>query len=296
MINKNASSMALGAIIIGFSPILTKAVSLSPTTIALYRFLFGAIAIAAFLAFKKEKIHFPSLKKSLPYLVASGLLFALDLWFWHRSIIYIGAGIATLLANTQVFYLIIFGWVFYKERPRWFFYPGMMLALIGLSLSSIPYINFSVMDKSSLGIIFGLLTGLTYALVTYCMQKSTKIYEGKGPWPIFSITLLASLFSLLITLFEGKFSFAQGSDLGFMILYGAGVHFIGWFCITFAISKIPLALASLLLLLQPVFATIFGNIIYGEPLNNIQIIGLILSLLGIFLASTAKTKKSNAVV
>jgi drug/metabolite transporter (DMT)-like permease len=288
MINKNTSSMAIGAIIIGFSPILAKAVNLTPTTIGFYRFIFGALGMTFYLFIKRNHLDLSSLKSALPYMILSGLLFALDLWFWHRSIIYIGAGIATLLANTQVFYLVLFGWFFYKEKPKWYFYPGMLLAIIGLTLSTLPHLNFSMMDKSSLGVIFGLLTGLSYALVTFTMQKSTKIYQGKGPLPIFIITIFAAVFSLLFVLNEGNIEIPKGPDLYFMILYGAGVHFLGWLCITFAITNIPLALASLLLLLQPVFATFFGNLIYNEPLSQIQIFGLTLSLIGIFLASNAK--------
>jgi len=283
--------MALGAVIIGFSPILAKAVNLSPTLIGFYRFFFGAIGIALFLMIKKHKLHTKSFHKALPYLLVAGLLFALDLWLWHRSIVYIGAGIATLLANTQVFYLVIIGWFINKEKPQWFFYPGMILALVGLTLSSSSFINFNVLDKNSLGVIFGLLTGVTYALVTFSMQKSIKIYQGSGPWPIFCITVFAALFSLGLVLAEGSFQIATNTDLGFMFLYGAGIHFMGWLCITYAISNIPLALASLLLLLQPTFATIFGHLIYDEPLSNTQIVGLILSLSGIFLASTAKKSK-----
>ena len=41
--------------------------------------------------------------------MAAGVFFSLDLWFWHRSIIYIGPGLSTLLANFQVFILMLVG-------------------------------------------------------------------------------------------------------------------------------------------------------------------------------------------
>ena len=36
--------------------------------------------------------------------VLAGLFFAIDLFVWHRSIVIIGAGVATILANTQIFW------------------------------------------------------------------------------------------------------------------------------------------------------------------------------------------------
>ena len=51
-------------------------------------------------------------------LVLSAIFFALDLWFWHRSILYVGAGLSTLLANFQVFIMMAAGaWLVVKGRP-----------------------------------------------------------------------------------------------------------------------------------------------------------------------------------
>src|SRR3972149_4181289 len=46
-----------------------------------------------------------------------GLFLALDLAVWHRSIELIGAGLATVLANTQIVFVGLIAWAVHRERP-----------------------------------------------------------------------------------------------------------------------------------------------------------------------------------
>lgn len=295
--NKYFISMAVGAIFIAFSPIVTRAVSLSPSSISFYRFFIGFIAISSVLlikelqsqnSFKIEEEHKIRLKKSLPAFAMAGLFFSFDVWLWHRSIIYIGAGIATLLANTQVIYLALFGKFILKDKTNWFLYPSMIITITGIILSSLPFITSFTLDTNSLGIIYGLLTGVTYAILTIFLRRGVKTYQTNGLWPVYCLTAFAAFSSLLIALLEGSLETPSSKDLIFMLIYGGIIHFGGWLLISKSLSKLPIAIASLILLLQPVCATIFGHLLYEETLSKIQMIGLGLSLIGIYLSSISK--------
>lgn len=288
MINKNLIPLAAGSITIGLSPILSKAVTLSPTLIGFYRFFFGALAMGIVVLIQKETFDRKSFTKALPYILGAGAMFALDLWFWHRSIKSIGAGIATILANTQIFYVVGISWFFLKEKPKWIFYPGMFLAFTGITISSWSHIKFGVLDDKAMGVILGLLTGLSYAIVTFFMKKSTTIYQGSSSIPILGITAAAAFVSFIFSAFESNFALPVGKDLLYLIIYGGVIHCLGWMLIAGSISKVPLSIAGLLLLLQPVFATIVGNLIYLEPLGPFEALGLLLSLAGIYMASNSK--------
>jgi drug/metabolite transporter (DMT)-like permease len=43
-------------------------------------------------------------RRGVGFAVASGFCFAVDLSLWHRSIVYVGPGLATLLCNLQMFF------------------------------------------------------------------------------------------------------------------------------------------------------------------------------------------------
>lgn len=289
--NKNILSMSLGAILIGFSPIVTKAVTLHPTTIGFYRFFFGVIIMGLVVVGSKEKINWQNLKKAAPYFALSGLFFAIDLWFWHRSIIYIGAGIATVLANTQVLYLALFERLILKQKSLWYLYPSMMVAVAGITLSSFPFFHHFKWDQSSAGIVWGLMTGITYAIITLFLRKGLSIYQGKGVTPLLTVSFFACLAAFFLAVVEGEVKWVQGPDFYYMILYGMGIHFGGWYLISKSINSIALVLAGLLLLLQPIFATLFGHILYDESLSFIQMMGLVLALVGIYFSSVAKKQR-----
>ena len=61
-------------------------------------------------------------------------LFATDLSLWHRAIGHLGPGLATILANFEVFFLAAFGIVVLKESVDWRFLVSAPLAVVGLLL------------------------------------------------------------------------------------------------------------------------------------------------------------------
>lgn len=288
----NILNVALGAIIIAFSPILTKAVNLPPTMIGFYRFFFGSISLGLIYLFSKRENNPQGFKQALPYYFISGCVFSLDLWFWHRSIINIGAGIATLLANSQTFYLIIIGRIIFKDKFGKLFIPAMLLAIIGMGMVSISQMNLSTNEKTIEGIIFGLLTGISYAIVTISLKKASSFNPTGKIVGILTITIIATMTSLITVLLEENFQIGRNEDLFYMFIYGAIVHSLGWYLISNSINKIPIGLTSLLLLLQPLLATLMGAFIYQEALSSYQKLGLVLSLIGIYLASVSKSEKS----
>ncbi|HEY1992507.1 MAG TPA: EamA family transporter, partial [Gammaproteobacteria bacterium] len=93
--------LIVGAVMISFSAVFVKLVHVPPTVSGFYRVFFGGVILLAVVLWRHEH---PRLDRaSWIKLLLAGLCFALDLFFWHRSILYVGPGVATLLANFQVF-------------------------------------------------------------------------------------------------------------------------------------------------------------------------------------------------
>ena len=92
-----------GAVMISFAAVFVRLADVAPTTSAFYRMLFGAIALLALIGVQ------PHLHRGFARGWAGSALiaafFTADMWFWHRSILFIGPGLSTLLANFQVFVL-----------------------------------------------------------------------------------------------------------------------------------------------------------------------------------------------
>ena len=97
--------MLAGAAMISFAPVFVRLTSVPPTSSAFYRTLFGGVMLLAVLHYRGERLW--SGAGAFLALFGAGLFFALDLWAWHRSIWFVGPGLATLLANFQVFCLAL---------------------------------------------------------------------------------------------------------------------------------------------------------------------------------------------
>ena len=88
---------------------------INPTASAFYRVFIGGIALTLYLLISKKRFDFN--KSVWLFLLMASIFFAADLWFWHRSVIYVGPGLGTLLANMQVFIMMMAGIFLYKQIP-----------------------------------------------------------------------------------------------------------------------------------------------------------------------------------
>lgn len=68
----------------------------------------------------------------------------------------------------------------------------------------------------------------------------------------------------------------------------------GWFLINKNLTRIDAHEVSFLLMLQPVLATLWGCLLFSEPLSAIQISGMVLSLAGIGVYQMCFAAKSGA--
>ena len=121
-----------GAALISLSPVWVKLVDVSATTSGFYRVFIGAVALGLYLLIVRKPLQFS--RRVWQLLTLAAVFFALDLWFWHRSIIYIGPGLATLLANFQVFVLMLAGIFVLRQKPTATQLLAIPLALLGLGM------------------------------------------------------------------------------------------------------------------------------------------------------------------
>lgn len=279
-----------GAFIISFAPILVKASTLSPTLIGFYRCIFAASIQLGLLA------CVPSLRPSGKMMrdrrvwlacAGAGIFFAMDLFVWHRSVVYAGAGLGTILANTQVFYVAVLGVLLYGERATPRFLISVPMAFIGVYLLAVHRMDIAPGAHYKLGVICGLLTGVMYTLFLVFLRKAEKVLGRNGTlWNLAWMSTGASVCLGLLALVEGDIIVPGGWDIVWLFLLGAGPQTIGWLLITRGLSEIPLSKAGLGLLIQPALATVLGAWIFKERLDALQSFGALLTLGGIYLGTT----------
>ena len=279
----------IGAILISFSSVFVKLVHVGPTSAMFYRFFFGAITLLSAALIRKVPLFRDY--KSLCYSGLAGFLFTLDLFFWHRSILFVGPGLATILANFQVFILTLLGFIFMGERVRVLFIFSVIMAFFGLIL--LIGLDFQSMDRFfQLGIIYGLLTACCYSFVTLTIQKSQKLPVRLGPIPNMAwLCIFGSLFGSLGVMAAGEtFTVPDIESLVYLMSYGIICSSAGWYFITKGLPRVTVSLAGLSLTIQPTFAFLWDVLFFAKPVTFQNLVGAVITIFAIYLGAASRSK------
>ncbi len=279
--------LLIGATLISFSPVFVKLAHVGPTVAGFYRLLFGGLFLSVVVIARRE----PVWKGRRPFAIAMvcAAFFVADLSFWHRSIMHIGPGLATIMGNFQVFFLTAFGIVVLRERIDWRFLVSVPLAVAGLFM--LVGVDWGRLESGyKLGVGFGLLTAVAYAGYLLVLQKSQS-----GPLRL-SATANLAIISLVGAGVMGVESAAFGESFVIpdrvswlsLIAYGVGCQAIGWIIISRVLPHIEASRAGLILLLQPTLALAWDVIFFARPTDVIDAVGALVTLAAIYLGSTRR--------
>jgi len=216
----------------------------------------------------------------------AAVFFAFDLWLWHRSIVRVGPGLATLLANFQVFVMTFAGVMVFSERPGLRFYSGLLLAMLGLWLLLVPHWpGWNASQR--VGIVLGLLTAMAYSGYMLCLRHGQSTKHSLHPvWRLLQISLLTSLLlAAVVAVEQAGFSVPDRRHWLLLLAYGMLCQVLGWLLISRGLPHIAAGLAGLLLLLQPALSVSWDIWFFSLELSTWQWLGLLLCLLGIYLGS-----------
>lgn len=280
--------MLAGAAIIGTNGIMVELSGVPPTVSAFWRMAFaGPLLLSWVVASGGWRALAP---RTWGWIAATGAMFAADLWLWHRSILLVGPGLATLLGNAQVFFMALAGALFFHERigPR--FLAGLLLAFGGLWLMLGAHWS-GLAPEYRWGVWLGLGTGVCYAVYNLGLRRSQREahVDPARSAPVAQVLGIAALVSAA---FLGGAGLAEGSAFAIpslkslvvlLALAGLG-HCLSWVLISRAMSHLRVAMVGLLLLLQPVVAFVLDVWLFGRPTEPVEWLGLALTLAGIFLA------------
>ena len=281
------AQLLVGAAIIGTNGLMVRLAGMAPTAVAFWRMLLAGLILGA-LALTRKGWQ-PLSRKAWLWCAVPALAFAIDLWMWHRSILLVGPGLATLLANAQVFFMALAGVLLFRETLGLRFGVGVVLAFFGLWLmlggdwATLP-------SEYRWGVWLGLGTGVAYAVYNIGIKRSQgEAALGKPRAPVEQVLCIAALGSALcLGLMGGAegVAFAPPSlhAWGVLLVLAAIGHCLGWVLLSRAMVALPVALAGLLLLAQPIVAYLLDVALFDLPTSPRQWLGLAVSLAGIFVA------------
>lgn len=280
--------MLLGAMLISTAAPFVKLATVPPTVAGFWRMAFGGLFLLAWIAWRREPLgRVPGRVQAL--LLLAALFFVADLWFWHRSIRWVGPGLSTLLANFQVFLMAGAGILLFGERISWRFSFGLLLAFAGTAVLLAP--NWDAWPAQfHLGVAFGFITAVCYAGFMLTLKRAQAMPGGPKPAASVAWVCLWStvLFAPTAAVEGASLAIPGTHDLLVLLGYGLVAQAAGWIAIAGAMPRLSAGMIGLLLLAQPVSAYVLDALLFDLVLASHDIAGIALALAGIFLGATAR--------
>ena len=274
----------LGALVIAFSAILVRLAEVSPSTAAFFRCAY-ALPLLGLLALLERRRYGPRSRRDRLLALGAGLFLAADLVLWHYSIKSVGAGLSTVLANSQVVVVGLLAWAALGERPDGRVIASIPVVLFGVVLISGVIGVGAYGDDPALGAIYGILTAIAYALFLLILRQGNTD-QRRPAGPLFDATLTAAFFSALAGIAIGDLDWVPDAESqAWLMLLGVSSQVVGWLLISVSLPRLPAVLTSILLMLQPVCTVFLAAILLSEAPSTLQLAGVAVVLGGVAFAT-----------
>ncbi len=279
--------VSIGSIMISFSSVFVKLANVGPITSGFYRVFFGSLILLPCSILIRRSLAIGW--RNFLLAVACGLIFALDLTVWHKSIHGVGPGLATVLANLQIFVLTMIGVLFFKENVTIRAYLAIFIAILGLGLLVGPGWG-QVTVGWKWGLALGLMTAFVYASYILLLRfLQTGMSSSTQMWNMALVSLSTAVFMAIeIPLAGESFAIADNRSLWSLVAYGFFGQSIGWYLISKGLPLIDISVAGLIILLQPSLAFIWDVLFFSRPTTTLDIIGASTVLAAIYIGVMSK--------
>ncbi len=276
-----------GALTIAFSAILVHQAGVHPATAALYRCAY-ALPVLGRLAWRERRRYGPRAAGQQRLALIAGLFFAADLIFWHQAIADVGAGLATVLGNLQVVVVPFVAWAVLAEAPGRRILAALPLTLVGVVLISGALESGAYGAHPLRGVIYGVLTGLSYAGFILILRHGNE--DPRRPaGPLFDATWVSALVALAVALVLNVDDLVPAwPSAGWLLLLALSSQVLGWMLISTSLPRLPAALTSMILTIQPVGSVVLGIVLLGEDPSALQLCGAACILAGLVSIATRR--------
>jgi drug/metabolite transporter (DMT)-like permease len=280
-------ALAAGAAIVSFTGPIVRVLAVAPTVTAFYRMVFGGAILLVIVLFGRGRLRLD--RQSLLLAAAAALSFAFDMTMWNRSIRLVGPGLATILVGCQVFPMAGIGLVFGREKLTWRLGLAVPLAIVGLAM--IVGVDWRIGSAGfRTGVVFGLASACCYTgylVALRRLQHGAGLGERVSNMATVSVCCAAFLGIIALVQREG-FAIPNAPSLGLLVSLGVIGQVLAWVLMSGGLPRVRRSLAGLVLLLQPLLASVWDVLFFQRPVTVLQAAGAAVTLGALYLGTTAE--------
>jgi drug/metabolite transporter (DMT)-like permease len=274
------AALVLGALAMGISPIFVRLADVGPFTSAFWRVALALPVLYAWMRISEHGQSQPLARFSRATILA-GLAFFADLFFWHLSIVTTSIANATFFATTAPVWVVLFGWLIFRDRASRAVLAGLGLCILGGG--ALLAQSLQMKTGGAPGDIFGLVTGVFFGLYFLAVRAARN--GNSAARVTFEATIITAALLLAVAL-GAEHQLLPQSLRGLAVLVALAwvSHAGGQGLLAVALGRLPAAFSSLVIFLEAIAAACFAWLILGEPVTLVQAAGGLAILLGIYVA------------
>ena len=167
------------------------------------------------------------------------------------------------------------------EAPGRRILAALPLTLVGVVLISGVLEDGAYGSDPARGVLFGALTGVAYAGFILILRHGNEDLR-RPAGPLFDATVTSVLVSLAVALVLGVPDLAPSwPSIAWLATLALSSQVVGWLLISVSLPRLPAALTSMILTIQPVGSVLLGIVLLGEDPSPLQLAGAALILAGL---------------
>ena len=227
-------------------------------------------------------------RREWPGFLAYGV-FGVALFFicYVNAINLTGVAVAAVLMYTSPAWVAAISWRWMGERLGRRGLAALGLALLGAALVAQVY-DIAQLQLNWLGVLFGLAAGLTYGL--YSVFNKVLVRHNR-PWVVQVYGLLIGAAVLLPLTSPGQMAKGLASTDTLLLVIGMGIvpTLLASLAFAFGVQWVPVSVAAIVATFEPVVATFFGYVFFGERLDPLQWVGTACIVSAVLLLRPSRT-------
>lgn len=279
--NKNLIQIHFAVFLFGLSGLFGKLLSLPSMIIVLGRVFFSSIFLFTLMFYLKKDIKLKE-KKHYFYLIVMGIILAIHWSTFFKSIQTSTVAIGLLTFSTFPVFVTFLEPYFFKEKIKLRDIVIACITFLGVLLV-VP--KFELGNNLTQGVLWGILAGFTYAILSMLNRKYVKEYSSLliafYEQFVAAIVLIPSLF-LDKPVFNVK-------DIVLLIILGTVFTGVSHSLFINGLKNIKTQTAGIISSLEPVYGIVFAALLLREIPTLREILGGII-ILGTVFYSTVKCK------
>ena len=264
-----------GIFAFSFSAALYKLSGAPPAVGSTLRFAY-ATPVLVILAIRAGGIRRgPELR---PALVA-GVIVGVEVVAWNEATRRIGAGPSTVIVNTASLWLMAISALVLRRRVPGRAVAGAAVVVVGLAL--LRGVGADGLD--AVGVALAVAAAALYGAYLLVFDAAVTRAPNRVT-PVLWSSAAAVPVSLAFAIGLGESFALTPAQHGWLVLLGVGVQAGGWLLVARTLEWFSAVAVSILLLLQPLLATVWGIAFLDEHLAPVQLLGVAVVLVGVAVA------------